>query len=90
MVIPRGSSGGDIVWSGEMGAFGANGAEVRGSICGFPAAGHKKKVKAAEGRFAAAGEGKNSPPWSGDRAGTKICGQETGDSGGVGGHTAYS
>ena len=46
--LPRGSSGGAIFWGGYMGAFGANGAEVRGGACGIPAAGHKGKVKAAE------------------------------------------
>ena len=28
-----------------MGDFGANGAEIRGSVCGFPTAGHKKHSK---------------------------------------------
>ena len=46
-VLLRGSSGRAIVWGGDMGNFGANGAEVRGSSCGFTAAGHKEKVKAA-------------------------------------------
>ena len=32
----RGSLGGDVVRGGDMGAFGANGAEVRGSACEFP------------------------------------------------------
>ena len=42
-VIPHGSSGGAIVWSVDMGAFGATGAEVRGSVCVFPAVDHKGK-----------------------------------------------
>ena len=42
-VLQRGSSGGAIVWRGDMGDFGDNGAEVRGSACGFPETGHKKK-----------------------------------------------
>ena len=89
MVLPRGSSSVAIVWSGDMGAFGANGIEVRGIVCGFPAAGHKKKGKSAEGRFLVAGEGKKSPPGIGDRSAPDICGQETGNSGSVGGPTAY-
>ena len=57
-VLPRGSSGGAIVWSGGMGDFGANGAEVRGIACGFPTEGHKKKYKASEGRFMVQGDEK--------------------------------
>ena len=41
-----------------MGDFGANVAEVRGSACGFPTAGHKKKYKAAEGRVMVEGDEK--------------------------------
>ena len=37
------------------GTFGANGEEVRGGTCGFPAAGYNKKGKAAEGQVVAAG-----------------------------------
>ena len=87
--LPRGSSGGALVWSGDMGDFGTNDAEVRGSACGFPAAGQKKKVIVDEGWVLASGEGKNSPTWSRDTAAPDICGQETGDSDGVGGPTAY-
>ena len=51
--------------------------------------GHKKKVISDEGRVVAAGDGKNSPPGSGDTAVTDICGHETGNSGGVSGPTTY-
>ena len=71
-----------------MGNFGANGVEVRGSACGFPAEGHKDKVKASEGRFLAAGGGKNSPLGSRDTSAPGIYGQETGDNGRVGGPAA--
>ena len=47
--LPRSSSGGALVWSGYMGAFGTNDEEVRGSACGFPTTGHTKKVRAADG-----------------------------------------
>ena len=57
-----------------MGDFGTNYAEVRGSACGFPTSGHKKKGKAAEGWVLAAGDGKNSPIGSGDTAALDICG----------------
>ena len=39
-VLPCGSSGGDLVWSGDMGAYSKNDAEVRGSACEYPAEGH--------------------------------------------------
>ena len=47
------------------------------------------KIKSDEGRVVAVGDGKYSPPGSGDRDAPDICGQETGDSDGVGGPTAY-
>ena len=72
-----------------MGDFGTNCAEIRGSSCGFPAAGHNKKVKASEGRVLLAGEGKKIPPGSGDTPALDICGQETCNSSGVGGPTDY-
>ena len=43
-VLPRGSSGSDLVWSGDMGGFGINYSAVRGSACGLPAEGHTKKA----------------------------------------------
>ena len=39
-VLPCGSSGGDLVWSGDMGAYSKNDAEVRESACEYPAEGH--------------------------------------------------
>ena len=72
-----------------MGAFGANVANVRGSSWGFPVADKKDKVKSDEGRVVAAGGGKNSPSGSWDTAAPDLRGQETGDSGGVGGPTDY-
>ena len=41
--LPHVSSGGALVWSGDMDYFGTNDADVRGSACGFPAACHKGK-----------------------------------------------
>ena len=52
--LRRGSSGGATVWRGDMGDFGANVSEVRGSAGGSLAAGNKKKDKEAEGWFVAA------------------------------------
>ena len=88
-VLPHVSSGGALVWSGDMGAFSTNDAEVRGSTCGFPAPGHKKTGNAEEGWVLAVGDGKNSPTGSRDTDAPDICGQATGNSGGVGGPTAY-
>ena len=48
-ILPHGSSGGVIVWIGDMGAFVTNDADVIGSACEFPAAGHMKTGNAAEG-----------------------------------------
>ena len=36
-----------VVWGGDVGVISANGAEVRGSACGFPATGNKVKGKSA-------------------------------------------
>ena len=47
--LPRSSPGGALVWSGDMGAFGTNDADIRGSTCGFTAAGHSKTGNLAEG-----------------------------------------
>ena len=65
-----------------------SGAEVRGSACGFPATGDKVKGKAAELWVVAEGNGKNSPRGNGDTAALDICGQDTGNSGEVGGPMA--
>ena len=72
-----------------MGAVSINYADVRGSACLFSAAGYKKSGNAAYGWVLASGYGRNSLIWSGDTAGPDICGQATGNSGIVGGHTAY-
>ena len=89
LFLPHGSSGGALVWSAEMGDFGTNNAEVRGSACGFPVAGHREKVNAEEGWVLAAGDGKDNPPGSGDTSAPDIFGQVTGNSGQVGGPTPY-
>ena len=57
-ILLRGISGVAVVWGGYVGAIGANGAEVRGSACGFPETGNKAKGKAAKGRVVAEGGGK--------------------------------
>ena len=88
-ILPHGSSGGAIVWIGDTGAFGSNGAEVRGIACGFPAVGHRKKYRSAEGQVVVAVDGKYSPPGIRITAATDICEQKTGDSGRVDGLTAY-
>ena len=72
-----------------MGAFGTNYAYVGESACVFTAAGHTKSGNAWEGWVLAAGDGKISPRGSEDTATPDICGQATGDSGGVDGPTDY-
>ena len=88
-VLSRSSSGSAIVWGRDVGDFGANGAEVRGSVRGFPTSRNKVKGKASEGRVMATGGGKNTPSESEYTAAPDLRGQETGDSSGVGGPTAY-
>ena len=87
--LQRGSAEGALVWSVDMGAFGTNDTEVRGMTCAFPAAGHTKTGKAAEGWVLVVGDGRSSPTGSRDTVTPYIFGQATGDSGGVGGPTAY-
>ena len=72
-----------------MGAYGVNNAVVRGSACDFPAAGNTLTGYATEGWVLVAGDGIVSLTGSGDTVSYKICGQATGNSGGVGGPTAY-
>ena len=74
--------------SGEIGTFGTNDADMRGSACGFPATGHKKKGNAAEGWDLTAGDGRNLSTGSRDTAAPDICGYDTGKIGGVSGPTA--
>ena len=71
-----------------MGAFDTNDAEVGGSACEFLAAGKTKTGNAAEVWVLAAGDGRSSPIESGNAVSPDICGQATGDRGGVGGPAA--
>ena len=71
------------------GCFVANDVEVRGSTFGFPAAGHNKKGKSAEGWVLAAGDRGESPIGISYTAALDICVQDTGNIGGAGGPTAY-
>ena len=72
-----------------MGTISANGAEIRGSAPWFPEAGNKVKVKAAEVRVVAEGGGGKVLQEASTQLFLNLFGQETGDSGGVGGPTAY-
>ena len=85
----HGTSGSAVVWSGDVGAIGAYDVEVRGSSCGFPATGNKVKGKDAEGRVVAEGGDRKITSGSGYTTAPDLLGQETGNSGGVGGPTAY-
>ena len=88
-VLSQSTSGGAVVWSVDVGAIGANGAEVRGSSYGFSVTGKKVKGKAAEGRVVAEGGIKQNTSGSGDTTAPDLLEQETGNSGGVGGPAAY-
>ena len=72
-----------------MGDYNDNDAAVRGSACEFTAAGHTKTRNAAEGWVLTSGDGRSSSTGSGDTVAQVICGQVSGNSGGVGGYPAY-
>ena len=85
-VLPCGSSGGTIVWSGNMGAYRDNNAAVRGITCNFPA----EEMRRRDGSWqklteeaVLQGAGTQSPRTYVDRR------QVTGGSGGVSGHPTY-
>ena len=87
--LSRGSSGGAFAWGGDMGAISDKGVEVRGNKYWFPSRGNKFKGKAAEGRVLVEGGRKKGPSGSGDTASSDLLGQETGNSGVVGGHMTF-
>ena len=62
--LTHGSSGVALVWSGHMGAFGTNDAEVRGKACEFPVAGHTYTGNVVEGWVLAAGDDRIIPKGS--------------------------
>ena len=72
-----------------MDAVGANGAEVRGSACGFSATCDKVKGKEAKERIMAKGVDIKRTSGSGEITTSDLLGQDTGNSGGVGGPTDY-
>ena len=72
-----------------MGVIGANGSEARGSSCGVPETGEKVEIKKYEGRLVAEGGGRKSASGSRDTTAPDLLGQESGNSGGMGGLTAY-
>ena len=72
-----------------MGAYEENDTAVRGSAREFPAADHMKTGNAAKGWVLLEGEGVCSSTGSGDTYNQDICGQATGNSGGLGGQPAY-
>ena len=85
----RVNTGSAVVWGGDVGVVGANGAETRGSSCGVTETGEKVKVKEAEGRFVAEGGNRKSTSGSGGTTTLDLLGQETVKSGGMGGPTAH-
>ena len=89
-IVPKvGKCIGTAFGTGRLGDFGTNDAEVRGRVCEFLVAGHTKTGNAVEVWVLEAGYGRNSTTGSGDTVALYICGKVTGDSGGVGGLTAY-
>ena len=47
-VLSHGDTGGVLVWGGELGVVGTNGAEAGGSSCAVPVTGDKVEGKRAE------------------------------------------
>ena len=80
------NTGGAVVWGGDLGVVGANGAEARGSSYGFP---EMLKAKKAYGRFVEEGGNRQSNSGSGYRTTLDLIGQYGGDSGRMGGRMSY-
>ena len=76
-------------WGGDLGVVGANGTEAGRTSCGVLATGDEVEEKKAEGRFVAEGGGRKSTSGSRDTTAPYLLGQEAGDSGRMGGLTAY-
>ena len=88
-VLLRVNTGGAIVWGGDVGVFCANGAEFRGSACGFPEMGDKVEGKEADLSSVAEGGGGKITSRSRDITTPDLLGQKTGNSGGMGVPTAH-
>ena len=52
-VLSSRSTGGAVVWGGDVGVFGANESEARGNFCGVSETGDEVEGKKCEGRFVA-------------------------------------
>ena len=72
-----------------MDVVGANGAEVRGSSCGFLETYYEVEGKKYEGRFVAEVGGKQRNLGSENTTASYLLGQEEGDSYVMGGLTSY-
>ena len=88
-VLSCGNTGGAVFWGGDLGVVGANGTEAGRTSCGVLATGDEVEEKKAEGRFVAEGGGRKSTSGSRDTTAPYLLGQEAGDSGRMGGLTAY-
>ena len=84
-----GNTGSDVVRGEDLGVVGANVAEAGRSSCGFPATEDEVEGKKAEGKFVAEGGGGQSTSGSRDTTALDLLGQEAGESGEMGGLTAY-
>ena len=80
---------GSVAWGGDAVVVGSNSAEFRGSLCGVPETGEKVKGKNSNGRFVVDGGSKTNNSGSGDTTSLNLLGQETGESGGMGGPTSH-
>ena len=88
-VLLRGDTGSVVIWGGDLGVVGANGAEAGGSSFWFPETGENFEGKNSEGRLVEKGGGRQSDSGSGDTTAPELIGQEEGNSGRMGGREAY-
>ena len=84
-----GNTGSAVVLVRDLGAVGANVADVGRSSYWVTATGDEVKFKKFEERFVAEDGGGKSTSWSGGTTAPDLLGQEVDNSGGMGGLTAY-
>ena len=78
-----------IVWDGDLGVVGANGADARGGLCGVPETGEKVEGKSSEVWFMAEDGGGQNALGRGSTIAPDLLGQESNDSGGISVITAH-
>ena len=88
-VLYRGDTGSVVVWGKDLGVVCAYGTEFTGGSCGVNDTGDEVEGTNSEGQFVAEGGSRKIDSGIGDTTAPDLHGQEAGDSGGMGGLTAY-